>query len=346
MGIFDDYPFIASYVKGEEAHLLTSEHFSRLLKVKDALEAVEVIRGTDVGNYLGGYPIKTFDELDERLWLYLDESLKFIKWLKPVPSQILKLINIYMVKYDVINIKSVLRNLAAGKKARLIPLGTIHDRNLLPDLAGVTGPEAAVAILEHCGLADFASLLADYRIDAEATERAAFEGGLDRKYYSNLMRATRKIPDGVVLNKVTGTLVDMKNLNIVFRAITRNLGESAATYTVGDGRLICGKDIIGLLNTKLSDTPARMPDPYRGLASEIVESYEKTRSATVIEGIVDRFEFSLLSEMLSRILMSPLIIVWYLILKEIEIKNLRLVFKAAFDGRSPEEVRDSVVMIS
>jgi len=44
--------------------------------------------------------------------------------------------------------------------------------------------------------------------------------------------------------------------------------------------------------------------------------------------------------------MSPLIIVWYLILKEIEIKNLRLVFKAAFDGRSPEEVRDSVVMIS
>jgi vacuolar-type H+-ATPase subunit C/Vma6 len=60
---------------------------------------------------------------------------------------------------------------------------------------------------------------------------------------------------------------------------------------------------------------------------------------------VDRYKFSLLTEMLSRKLMSPLIIVWYLILKETEIKNLRLVFKAAFDGRLPEEIKDSLVII-
>jgi vacuolar-type H+-ATPase subunit C/Vma6 len=60
---------------------------------------------------------------------------------------------------------------------------------------------------------------------------------------------------------------------------------------------------------------------------------------------VDRHEFRLLKEILSRRMMSPLIIVWYLILKEAEIKNLRLVFKAVFDGRPPDGIRDSLVMI-
>jgi len=346
MGIFDGYPFIASYVKGEEAHLITSEHFNRLLKVKDVLEALEVIRGTDVGNYLGSFPFKTFDELDERLWLYFDESLKFIKRLKPVPSEIQNLINIYMVKYDVLNIKASLRNLSTGKKMPFIPLGTLNDLRFLPELVNASSVDGVIDILDRCGLSDYSALITGYGTAAEATIRLLIEAKLDRKYYSNFLKKARKVSDSAVFIRVIGTLMDMININLVFRAIAKNVGESVVPYTVGDGYLISSKEVNGLLNAKLKDTVALVPYLYRGLASEIAEGYEKTRSATVIEGAVDRHEFRLLTEMLSRRLMSPLIITWYLILKETEIKNLRLVFKAVFDGRLPEEIKDSLVMTS
>ncbi len=345
MGIFDSYPFIASYVKGEEAHLLTPEHFDRLATVKDVLEALEVIRDTDIGNYLGSYPAKAFDDLDERLWLYLDESISFIKWLKPVPSKILSIIKVYMVKYDVLNIKAALRNLATGNEARFIPLGTIHDMGLLPELAGASSSGSVKEILDRCGLIDYSTLLASYSTDAEVRDRLIAEAKLDRKYYHSLLKVAQKIGDSAAFVRVIGTLMDMTNINIVFRALTKNLGESAAAYTVGDGYRISAKDVGRLLKAKFKDIPAQVPDLYRSLASEVANQYEKVGSATVVEGIVDRYKFSLLTELLSRKLMSPLIIVWYLILKETEIKNLRLVFKAAFDGRLPEEIKDSLVIM-
>ena len=41
---------------------------------------------------------------------------------------------------------------------------------------------------------------------------------------------------------------------------------------------------------------------------------------------------------------SPLVAVWYLVIKEIEMRNLRLILKAAFDGISIEEIKDYLVL--
>jgi len=44
--------------------------------------------------------------------------------------------------------------------------------------------------------------------------------------------------------------------------------------------------------------------------------------------------------------MSPLMVVWYLILEENEIRNLRLIIKAMFDNISVEEIRNYLVLPS
>jgi vacuolar-type H+-ATPase subunit C/Vma6 len=42
--------------------------------------------------------------------------------------------------------------------------------------------------------------------------------------------------------------------------------------------------------------------------------------------------------------MSPVMIVWYLILKETEIRNLRLVIRALFDNVPLEEIKGYLVV--
>jgi vacuolar-type H+-ATPase subunit C/Vma6 len=67
---------------------------------------------------------------------------------------------------------------------------------------------------------------------------------------------------------------------------------------------------------------------------------------TVIEEIIDKHKFRLIKEILSPRVLSPLVIIWYLILKEIEIRNLRLILKAAFDNISLDEIKDYLVLSS
>jgi vacuolar-type H+-ATPase subunit C/Vma6 len=62
-----------------------------------------------------------------------------------------------------------------------------------------------------------------------------------------------------------------------------------------------------------------------------------------VEEAIDKHKFRLLRELLSPRVMTPLMIVWYLIVKEVEIKNLRLVLKAAFDNIPVEEIKGYLV---
>ena len=52
----------------------------------------------------------------------------------------------------------------------------------------------------------------------------------------------------------------------------------------------------------------------------------------------------MLKDILSPRVLSPLVLVWYLILKEIEIRNLRLVLKTILDGVAVQEIKNYLVL--
>jgi vacuolar-type H+-ATPase subunit C/Vma6 len=52
----------------------------------------------------------------------------------------------------------------------------------------------------------------------------------------------------------------------------------------------------------------------------------------------------LVKGILSPRVLSPLVIAWYLFLKELEMRNLRLILKAMFDNIPLEEIRQYLVL--
>ncbi|MCK5124303.1 MAG: V-type ATPase subunit, partial [Dehalococcoidia bacterium] len=58
----------------------------------------------------------------------------------------------------------------------------------------------------------------------------------------------------------------------------------------------------------------------------------------------DKHKFRMLKEMLSPRVLSPLVMVWYLILKEVEIRNLRLVLKTILDGVAVQAIKNYLVL--
>ena len=339
------YAFMSAYLKGAEAKIVTSEHIDRISKTPSLQDVLEIIKDTDIGGYLEEAVIKTFDDSDKYLWKYFGECLERLKGLKLVPADILKVLEAYIVKYDVLNIKAAWQGISIGKKASLIPVGVIYGHGLLDELSGAEEVDAVKKVLVESKLGAYASVLDEY---TEGTKSKFLgEARLDREYYANLLNIAKSIHDGSLLAKAFSIMIDMANLQLINRVIIEGIGSEADEFVISGGYMISDKVAKDLLSHKIADIPGALKGTqYQGIAEEVVASYSRTKSITAVEEVIDKHKFRLLKEMLSPRVLTPLVIAWYLIVKEIEIRNLRLVLKATFDNIPVEEIKDYLVFSS
>ncbi len=340
------YPFITAYLKGEESKVLTADHINVMAKASSIDDLLMAIRETDIGSYLVGASTQTFDEVDESLWNYLGDRLGCIQGFKHIPVEVHKILETYVVKYDVFNMKAALQGLLTGKKARSIPLGLIHSDKSLDSLLSAQNVDSIVDLVSKCKLGSYTTILQGYKTDEGVKSAILTEVRLDEEYYKNLINVTKNLKDGPTLTKVIGILIDMVNLKVIFRAVIDGTGVKAGESIIAGGYVISGEVAKELLSLKLADIPGRLANTiYHDVASEIVNSYS-TKSIRAVDEIIDKYQFQFAKELLAPRVLSPLVIVWYLILKEVEIRNLRLILKAMFNNIPLEEIKMYLVLPS
>jgi len=339
------YAFISACLKGEEPKTVTSEHIDKMMTASNLQDALAIIRETDIGSYLEELPVRTFDDLDECLWRYLAQRISYVESFKFLPKDVLKVSRAYIVKYDVSNIKAALQGISTGKKARMIPVGIIHNNGLLDGLSKAENVDDIAQLLIKCKLGDYAPALEQYKTDKGAKSKFLVEAKLDGEYYKSMLNTARRIKDGSVLTKAFGLVIDLTNLQIASRAVIEGIGPDAAEFIIAGGYRITDKAIKELLPLKMTDIPARLEDTqYQDIANEVSTNYDKTKSVTAVDEIIDKHKFRMLKELLSPKVLSPLVMAWYLILKEVEVRNLRLVLKTIGDGVLVQEIKDFLVL--
>lgn len=338
------YEFITACLKGGEARIITHDHINRISRASSIQDVLTDIIDTDIGDYLDEVPVNTFNELDEHLWGYLRRCIARIEGFQFLPGDVLKILRAYIVKYDVHNIKAALRRVLTGKKARVIPLGTIYNSGLLNELSDAETTDSIIEILGKCNLRDYVASLDGGKIEEGTKPGLIAEAELDSVYYKNVLDTTRGMKDGFVLAKAFGLIIDLTNLQILCRAIIEEIGTQAATSIITEGYLLPARNIKEMLPFKLTDVPDKLGnDLYRQVLEDVLNTYNRTHSITAVEETIDKYKFSLVRELLSPRVLSPLVVVWYLIIKEIELRNLRLILKATFDNISLEEIKHYLV---
>ena len=293
-------------------------------------------------------PVRTFDYLDECLWKYLAQRLAYIEWFKLVPQDVMKTLRAYRVKYDIFNIKAALAGIVAAKRAKMIPMGVIHNNGLLDELFNAESVGDIIQLLIKCKLEDYVPIMEQYKTYEGKKSKLQFieiVTKLDGEYYKNMLNMARGIKDGSILTKAFGLVIDLTNLQIISRAVIGGEGLQAAEFTIAGGYEIADDTIREILSLKISDMPTRLENTqYSDVAKEILISYDKTRSITAVDEIIEKHKFRMLKEVLAPRVLSPLVLFWYLILKEVEIRNLRLILKAVEDGVPVQEIRDYLVL--
>jgi vacuolar-type H+-ATPase subunit C/Vma6 len=339
------YAFISAFLKGEETKTVTSEHVDRMATASNLQDALAIIRETDIGSYLEELPVRTFDDIDEYLWGYLRQRISYVESLKFLPKEVLKLSRAYMVEYDVLNIKAALQGISTGKKARMIPIGIVYNNGLLDELFNAENIDDIIHLLIKCQLGDYVPALEQYKIDKSTKSKLIAETKLDSKYYENMLNGSKTIRDGDVLSRTLGLTIDLTNLQIISRAIIGGIGAEIAEYAITGGYMIVGQLIKDLSSSELAEVPTKLEGtPYQDIVKEVLSRYEVTKSVAVVNEIIDKHKFRLVKELLSLRVLSPLVMAWYIVLKEVEIRNLRLVLKAILDGVPVQEVKNYLVL--
>jgi V/A-type H+-transporting ATPase subunit C len=339
------YAFISAYLKGEEAKILSSEHINAVIKSENVQDIIDTTRETDIGNYLEGLDIATFDEVDEQLWKYFNDCLIRITWFQNTPKDARKILQAYVCKYDILNIKTALQNIITGEKTKGISVGTVYNSGLLDDLINSENLDEVIGILNSARLGEYANVLEGYRLEEGFRKEVLIESGMEDIYYRNLLSITGKLKDKDAISKVFQTSLDITNLQIILRALVNESDSAASGQTIGGGYLLNDEVIREMLSMKLQDIPSRIDFAvYRTGIEEIIAGFEKNGDISIINESTEKLKFTILQEILSPKIMSPAVIIWYVILKEMEIRNIRLILKAVMDGIPLEEIRNYLVM--
>jgi V/A-type H+-transporting ATPase subunit C len=339
-------PFMTGYIKGAEARVVTSDHLNRMMKASGIKDLLVIIRDTHIGQYLEEKALKNFDEADEDLWRYLGECCRALQALKQLPRDMRRFLEVFLRKYDIANIRAALRGLATGKPVRTIPLGSLHALGRLGDLGAAANAEGIAALLDECRLGSYASIVREYRPEEEVHTRLQLEARLYKEYYRWLMKAAREKDRSALMARAFGISIDFTNLQMVSRALIAEWGAQASEEVIEGGQVLSAEMLREQPLLKLADIPGRLEGtPYREAAEEIVSGYTASKDAGVIEETVEKHRFRLIREMLSQKLLSPVLIGWYLTLKEVEVRNVRLLLKAMFDNVPLEGIRPRLVSV-
>jgi vacuolar-type H+-ATPase subunit C/Vma6 len=246
----------------------------------------------------------------------------------------------FVVKFDVANVKSTLQGIVTGDRTPLLPLCVIHDDGFSAEMQSSRPSRMWPTSSLRIRLADLAPAVKAYDPSGGAKAKIAVESKLESEYYHGLLKTARVVREGSSLAKAYGLVIDLANLGIVCRAVVEGIGTAAADFLISDGYIIEEKMLRDVLPYKLPDIPRRIALPqYRELTNEVANTYDKVKSVTVIDEVIESHKFATLRDLLSPRVLSPLVMAWYLVLKEIEVRNVRLVLKAIYDGVAVEEVK-------
>lgn len=310
-------------------------------RAENMQDALEIVGDSDIGEYLLSQPVKTFDDVDTHLWLYMGECLKRFGG-STIPPEMSRIVDLYVEKYDVLNIRIKLRMMLKNATSSLVPLGVVYNREYLEKMADAQEMDDVYEILAKCNLGDYIRIMENSSIK-DARSASEGEARLQDHYYRKLLNIFKHMTDGQLLVQVFESIIDMANLQTIFRLSLE--GDYAGDAPVLSGGRSLSEGIIKeLLALKMTEITGKLENTgYHAMARDISKEYEKDGNITIVDIITERHRFQMLKDLLSPRVLSASSMVWYLLIKEREIRNLRLIFRMLTDGIPAETIRELVI---
>jgi len=267
-----------------------------------------------------------------------------------------RLIDTVLARWDVFNIKTILRGQIIGISPQeiidaVVPAGGFDEAEL-EEIAQQADLEASAALIatRHAQYArPLAQVMGAYE---EHQDLSLLELALDKSYYDRVMRRTRGIDNNAVLvRELIGAEIDLTNIMMVFRLCgAEGIGEELQEKYGADNfspLLIASGKRLSFQRLSQLDPSATREEALRQMAGT-----PYARILTSLDGALPRMERELeryVTDLgISMFFRDPLgiaIPLGYIWAKENEMRNLRIIARCKARGLSAEQIREELILV-
>jgi V/A-type H+-transporting ATPase subunit C len=340
-----DFPYINARVRAMRGRLLAPAQLDDLLAAASLPAFLQALAATpyahDLQEALTRY--EGVRAVDEALARNLQRTTRSILKFADGPAH--RLITILLLRWDLANVRAIVRGRHAGRSAAeileaVIPAGTLSE-GVLKEMAGAPTMAAVAGTLEvvHHPLAEALAVGAgEY---ATTGDPLAIELRLERAYADHVLRQTRGRGDAVALRESLTAEIDAANVKTALKVAPAGLPkERRLGFFIPGGALVTEK-----LFLNLSDESTQAA-AWAHMRAQGFPVKEPPRNLVAFERVLDAATAGALAR---RYLHGdPLgldIVMGYLVMKSAEVANLRLIARGKLLGLPREQVRREMVVV-
>ena len=329
---YEEYAYALGTLKSKENKLISKKHMIELALVSDFKSLINGLSDTNYGPYLN----RAASPLEYELSVERAFSDEIIETGKLLSSKKRWVVDIIRIKYDFFNFKILLRSRIFRKspsETSFSLIGSIPP-SILVELASLNDDEFITRVSEYGYSKD---LLSAFEVYKNSQDLAYLDNSLDKSLFSRIFSTIPLNNEGNFFRNYWKVVVDSTNLLSYLRLKREGKDSQFNKYYIPNGNLL-ESDITEMSFGK---------SPISELWDDIKDDYEKNASLTSFEMKTKAYLQKYVRETKLLKSMAPETVAGYLLEKEHEAQNIRLLLALKEKGVTPkiieQLVRDSYV---
>ena len=338
------YPYTYVRTVVMKAMLLQKEDYHKLLKMSFS-EIARFLQDTNYKKEISEFATEHSgaDLLELALNKSLSESFK--KLMRISPDELGLVIREYAKRRDIEDIKTIIRGKFTKTDDKLI-LNSITAAGTLSlkYLTELIKKNSIEDVLKGSKIMDFSLLSKGIIYLREKNSLAMIENELDRHYYNTLVKFSKKLPQGGTLfRNFLAEEVEILNILTLLR-LKKSKIENASDFIITAQGLISPK-IAGLAGAGDIDslTKALEQTHYKGVIEKGIEDFKINRSLITLETALYRHWLKESALFLHQHPLSVDVILGYMLAKDVETRNLRILIKGKQLGLGNDFIENQLV---
>jgi V/A-type H+-transporting ATPase subunit C len=310
-----------------------------LAKAKTLRDVSDNLLKTDYAVEIGQLPTQEQDAttLENIILKKLVDRFFFVR--RSAQGKMQDLITRYSARFEVENIKRIIRAIHGGQNAEelsLIPLQREYTLVNFPALLKAKDMDEVASLLRDTQYRQILEKLQPYE---ESGATMILEAALDKIYFSKVWELAGKIQGA---RNLIGEEIDLRNLLTIYSLKTRELpSKLIEESTIPVSYALPKPTLRALLQSQLQEAPNLLSTGYSKLASEAANLLKKG-SSLLLERVFFKQLYSDASTVLTTHPLQAGYIIAYLLLCESEAKNLNSIVTGKQLNMSEEEISEGL----
>ncbi len=342
---FGKYPYLSARIRAMKSKLLVKHDYEKMVKM-DLYTIAKFLeeRGYPLPPDISGDKVIIANSIESAVNKDLESVLSKIFFITFGDAR--KIIMGYAVRFDVENLKTLLRGKLANEPLenveRLCICVGLIDRERLRRIYELDRCEE---IIKETGLFGIDK---EMREAIEVYEREnrlnLLENVLDKKYYKFLVVLSRKAKhEGMLLRKFVMTRLDIVNLRTIYRLKRDGFGrDEIMNYVVPTGYRLKLKDLTYLASAEtLDDLHQRAKETHYG---SIIGDIDVSETFAELELALEKYFLKFADTLMHTSPISITPVIAYMIMKETEGRNIKMIVRGKEYGFDEDFIISNLVM--